>query len=324
MESTARWLLGAAMMFALLSVPPGLHAENFPAHPIRFLLGNAPGSVLDVATRQLASRLEVQTGQHVIVENRPSAGGIIALETLKNSPADGYTLTTVSMPQMSISPSIFAHLPFDPSKDFAPVGILFRGPQVLVVNAEIPAATLKEFVALAAARPGGLRFSSPANGSPSHVLMEEVRFRTGASLQHIPYKGPSANLAVASGEVDALLEGISQMLPLVRAGKVRPLAVSGDHRVDAMPEVPTFAELGIPDIDAVWVGVIAPRNTPPAIIEYLNAQLSRAIQFPELRATYEQVGRIIAPGSPQEMAATIEAEIPRWRAMVKHAGITPN
>ena len=316
--------LGASLSLAAAAFAYPVHAQPFPAKPIHVLIGSAPGGVLDIVTRQLAERLEAQTGQRVIVEAKASAGGIVALEALKNSAPDGYTIATVPMSQMSVSPSLFRSLPYDPLKDFAPVGILFRGPQLLVVNASVPAVTLKELTSLSLGRPEGIRYSSPANGSPSHVIMEEVRFQTGANLQHIPYRGPNANIAVVSGEVDALLEGVAPMLPLIQADKVRALAVTGNRRVAVLPDVPTFAELGIKDIDAVWVGVIAPRGTPQPVIEFLNAQFARAVRSPELLRAYEKLGRVVAPGSPREMAATIESEIPRWREVVRRAGIVAN
>jgi tripartite-type tricarboxylate transporter receptor subunit TctC len=323
MRTTAAGLFGSTVVLATLFLALTARGETYPVRPIHFVLGSAPGSVVDDVTRQIARQLEKQTGQPVVVENRPSAGFIVALESLKHSPPDGYTLSTVAMPQMSMSPALFAKLPYDPLTDFTHVGILFRGPQVLVVNPTVPASTFKEFLALASSRPNGLRYSSPSTGGPSHVLMEAVRFQTGANLQHIPYKGPAANQAVLSGEVDALLEGISPMMPLISAGRLRPLAVTGQRRVDALPNVPTFAELGISNIDAVWVGVIAPRNLPPAIIDYLNDQLAQAVRSPDVRGAFEAAGRIVAPGSPREMTATIEAEIPRWRAVIKQAGIAP-
>ena len=299
-------------------------AQPYPAKPIRLLVGTAPGSVMDTVARQLGDRIDAQVGQRVIVDSKPSAGGIVALEALKTSAPDGYTLALVPMPQMSVSPSLFATLPYDPLKDFSMIGILYRGPQFLVVNAAVPAKSLKDLVALSKSRPEGVRYSSPSTGTPSHILMELLRIQTGANFQHIAYKGPAANIAVVSGEVDALLEGVAPMLPLIQAGKVRPLAVSGQRRVDALPDVPTFQEMGIPNIDAVWVGVIAPRGTPPSIIDFLNAQFAQAIRSPEVLPQFEKAGRIVDVGSPREMASIIETEIGRWRDTIRRAGITPN
>ena len=274
-------------------------------------------------TRQLAEALGSDIHQPVIVENRVSAGGIVALEALKTSAPDGYALSVVAMPQLSVSPSMFKRLPYDPLKDFTHVGILFRGPQLLVVNPAVAAATLADFVQLTASQPGRLRYSSPGNGTPTHVLMEHFKYQAKIDVQHIPYKGPSASTAVLSGEVDALLEGVGPMQPSVRAGRLRALAVTGSRRLDSMPEVPTFEELGYKGIDAVWVGVVAPRDLPASVVAILNRALTQAMRTPELRKTFEDAGRIIDPGSSQEMTATVAEEIPRWREVVRRAGISP-
>jgi len=297
------------------------HAADYPSRPIHFIIGSAPGSVIDVVTRQLADRLAAQLDQKVIVENRPSAGGIVALGAVKASPPDGYTLSTVAMPQLCVSPALFPHLPYDPVNDFAPVGILYRGPQFLVVHADVKARTFAELVELSRLKKGTLRYSSPGNGTPSHVLMEEIRHQSGADIQHIPYKGPTAYTAVLAGEVDALLEGVGPMLPYVQSGQLRALAVTGNRRIASMPAVPTFEELGIRGIDAVWVGIVAPRGTPPAIVELLNAQLALALRAPQLQASFEAAGRAIAVGTPQEMTDTVKADLARWRDVVKRAGI---
>ncbi|MDM0072355.1 tripartite tricarboxylate transporter substrate binding protein [Variovorax sp. J31P207] len=302
---------------------PVAHAQHFPAKPIHFVIGSAPGSVIDVVTRQIAEGLARELQQPVVVENRFSAGGIVALETLKSTPPGGYTLSVVAMPQMSVSPSLFKQLPYDPVKDFTPIGILYRGPQFLVVNSSVRAASLTDLIAYARAHPGRLRYSSPGNGTPSHVLMEQFKHEANIDVQHIPYKGPSANTAVLSGEVDALLEGVGPMIPYVRSGALRALAVTGSRRVDMAPEVPTFEELGIKGVDAVWVGVIAPRDLKEPVVSAFHQALSKALQDPGLRASFEAAGRTIHLSTPEEMTAVITEEIPRWREVVQRAGIAP-
>jgi tripartite-type tricarboxylate transporter receptor subunit TctC len=223
---------------------------------------------------------------------------------------------------MSVNPSLFSRLPYDPLHDFAHIGILFKAAQVLAVHPSVPASSLPELVALARARPSKLRYSSPGNGTPTHIFMEQFKFASGIDLQHVPYKGASAQTAVLSGEVEVLLEGVGPMLGHIRAGKLKALAMSGAQRAPALPEVPTFLERGIGGVDTVWVGVIAPRGVPAAIITRMNRELTRAIESPDLRSSYESLGRIIMPGTPQAMTATIHEEIPRWRALVKRAHIT--
>ncbi|MGJ7511535.1 Bug family tripartite tricarboxylate transporter substrate binding protein [Variovorax sp. GT1P44] len=320
---STRRLVRLWVLLSCLVAMSAAHAKDFPVKPIHFVIGSAPGSVIDLVSRQIAEGLATELQQPVVVENRFSAGGIVALEALKASPPDGYTLSIVAMPQMSVSPSLFKQLPYDPVKDFTPIGILYRGPQFLVVNPSVNATSLAAFIAHARAHPGRLRYSSPGNGTPTHVLMEQFKHEANIDVQHIPYKGPSANTAVLSGEVDALLEGVGPMIPYVRSGALRALAVTGSHRVDMAPEIPTFEELGIMGVDAVWVGVVAPRDLNEPVVSVLHRALERVLQEPSLRANFDAAGRTIHLSTPQEMTAIIAEEIPRWREVVQRAGIAP-
>jgi tripartite-type tricarboxylate transporter receptor subunit TctC len=317
-----RQLLGLAAAGALLALAPSRNAraQVYPVRPVKFILGVAPGSVPDVATRQIADKLAPLLGQAVIVENRPSAGGIVALEALRTSPPDGHTLSFVHVGNMSVAPSLFPRLPYDPAKDFAPVGIFWRGVQLLVVNPAVQATNLAELVKLAKAS-GRLRYSSPGNGTPTHLGMEQWKHAAGIEIQHIPYKGPASLLAVLSGEVDMLLEGVEPLLPHVRARRLAPIALGGGQRLAVLPDVPTFAELGQQGIGTIWSGVIAPLGTPPEVVARLNRDLTTAIQSPELRLAFESAGRLITPGTPEDMAATIRDEVPRWREVVQQAQI---
>lgn len=323
MKSVRRWITALAAMLVLANLPSAGFAQSFPAKPLRIVLGGAPGTVIDVAARQIADKLAPLLGRAAIVDNRPSAGGIVALEAVKNSPPDGYTLGLVHMAQMSVAPSLFEHLPYDTVDDFAHVGILWRGPQVLVVNAGVAASSLAELTTMALARPGQLRYGSTGNGTPTHIIMEQFKLAAGVDIQHIPYKGPAAHLAILRGEVDVLLEGLAPLLAHIRAGKLKALAVSGTQRLAALPEVPTFEERGIAGIGTVWVGVIAPRDTPPPVVAQLNRALRQIVESPDIRALFEGAGRNVTPGTPDEMKATIRDEIPRWRDVVRRAQIKP-
>jgi tripartite-type tricarboxylate transporter receptor subunit TctC len=324
-ESSAarRHLLGFAAATVLVALAPNrqARAQACPVRPVKFILGVAPGSVPDVATRQIAEKLAPLLGQAVIVENRPSAGGIVALEALKASPPDGYTLSFVHVGNMSVAPSLFPRLPYDTTKDFAPVGIFWRGIQLLVVNPKVKATSLAEVVKLAKADPGRLRYSSPGNGTPTHLGMEQLKHAADIDIQHIPYKGPASLLAVLSGEVDMLLEGVEPLLPHVKAGRLRPIALGGGQRLAVLPDVPTFEEIGQQGIGTIWSGVVAPLGTPPAVIARLNRDLTTAIESPEIRRSFEASGRLITPGTSEQMATTIREEVPRWREVVHHAKI---
>ena len=325
MKSIPRWssMAALALIVVFSSMAKLAFAEAYPVAPIKFLIGSAPGSVVDVALRQIAEKLGPLLGQPVIVESRSSAGGITALEAVKNSRPDGYTLGLVHFAQMSVAPSLFEHLPYDPVKDFTHVGMLWSGPLVLVVNAKVKASSLTEFTALARAQPGQLRYSSPGNGTPTHIIMEQFKLATGLDIQHIPYRGPAAHTAVVGGEVDALVEGLMPLLAHIRSGKLKALAVSGQWRLSALPDVPTFEESGIKGIGAAWVGVIAPQGTPVPVVAQLNRALRQVIESPAIRVPFEDVGRRITPGSPEEMRASIIEEIPRWRDVIKRGGIRP-
>jgi tripartite-type tricarboxylate transporter receptor subunit TctC len=316
-----RQFMGAITMLCGLGFDRQAHAQSYPARPVKFILGVAPGSVPDVATRQIAEKLAPLLGQTVIVENRPSAGGIVALEALKTSLPDGYTVSFVHVGNMSVAPSLFPRLPYDTTRDFAPVGIFWRGVQLLVVNPNVKARNLAELIALARSAPGRLRYSSPGNGTPTHLGMEQLKHELGIDIQHIPYKGPAALLAVLSGEVELLLEGVEPLLAHVRAGRLQPIAMGGSQRLAVLPEVPTFEELGLHGIGSTWLGVIAPLGTPQAVIARLNRDLTAAVQTAEIRRIFEPAGRLITPGTPEEMAETIRDEIPRWRELVQRAQI---
>ncbi|MFN9774207.1 MAG: Bug family tripartite tricarboxylate transporter substrate binding protein [Burkholderiales bacterium] len=322
MNRVRRSILKSSALATVAVVPAGAsRAQTFPARPIRILAGVAAGSSPDGVLRQVAQMVGAAVGQPVVVENRPGANGILALEALKGSAPDGYTIAMVAFSQMSVNPSLIAKLPHDPVQDFAHIGIFWRGPQLLSTNAAVPMSSLSELLASARARPGQLRYGSAGNGSPGHLFMEQVKLAAGVEVQHIPYKGPSVVVAGVSGEVDLLVDGVSPQLPHVRSGKLKPLAVSGSQRLGVLPDVPTFDELGIPGIGTVWLGFVAPRGTPAPIVTRLNQELRRAVDSPEFRSASEGFGRLVTPGSPEAMTATIRDEIVRWREVVQRAQI---
>lgn len=308
---------------AVLSVGPCL-AQTFPTRPIKVLTGVAAGSSPDGVLRQVVQTVSASVGQPVIVENRPGANGILALEALKVSAPDGHTIAMVAFSHMSVNPSLMASLPHDPLQDFAPIGIFWRGPQLLSASATGTVSSVGELLAAAKASPGQLRYGSAGNGSPGHLFMEQMKMIAGVSIQHIPYKGTAAVVAGVSGEVELLMDGVSPQLPHIRSGKLKPLAVAGSQRLGVLPDVPTFEELGIQGIGTVWLGFVAPRGTPAAIVQQLNGELRRAVNAPDFRSASEGFGRLVTPGSPEAMSATIRDEIPRWRAVVQRAQIKPN
>lgn len=314
-------MVAVAGTFASLWAP--CQAQTGKPPPLRILVGAAPGTVMDVAARQIGDALEQQTGQAVVIDNRVSAGGIQALIALRQAPADGLTLSLVHAVQMTAAPSLFTTLPYDTLRDFTHLGILFTGPQVLVVHPAVPAKSWQELLNLLKAHPDRYRYATPGNGSPGHVTMEQIKATVGAEVQHIPYRGAAATTAVLAGEVELMLEGVMPLLPHIRAGKLRPLAIGGAHRVPALPDVPTFAEQGVAGIGTVWVGMVGPPNMAPALVRRLNGALARAVLSPALRDAFESTGRVVAPGSPEAMADAIRSETPIWRDVVQRAHIKP-
>ena len=312
-----RSLLGAALA--------GLCGAAWPQpleQPLRLLVGAAPGSAMDIIARQIGETFMAQTGQTLIVDNRPTAGGIVALDLVHRAPADGRTLGLVYAMQMTAAPALFPKLPYDPVHDFTHIGILFVGQQVLVVNPALPVHSLPELIALAKARPEGLRYSTSSVGSPQHLSLELLRANTGMKLQHVPYNGGPAEVqAVLAGEVDLTLEGAALVLPYIRSGRLRGVAVGGSRRFEALPELPSFDELGVHGIGEIWIGLVAPPGLPTATRVAIQAEMSRAVLA--LRPDYEAIGRIVEPASGEAMVERIRREAPVWRELVRSAGITP-
>lgn len=324
MHAIRRWLASVMVVAVGAGAAGESPAQPYPARPVKILTGVVAGSSPDGVLRQVAESMGAAVGQAVVVDNRPGANGVLALEALRSSAPDGYTIAMVAFSHMSVNPSLIASLPHDTVRDFAPIGIFWRGPQLLSASAGAGVSSLRELIASAKARPGQWRHGSSGNGSPSHVFMEQVKLAAGIDIQHIPYKGTAAIVAGIGGEVELLMEGVAPQLPHVRAGKLKPIAVTGTQRLGVLPDVPTFEELGVPGIGTVWLGFVAPRGTPAEVVSRLNQELKRAVESPEFRRASEGFGRLVTPGTPEEMAATIRDEIPRWREIVQRAQIKPD
>jgi tripartite-type tricarboxylate transporter receptor subunit TctC len=300
-----------------------IHAQTFPSKPVvKLIVPSPPGSPPDLNARKLAEKVGVSLGRTVIIENKPGGGGAIAMEAAARSEPDGRTLVIATSAVLTINPSVYERLPYDPVKDFAPVVLAYRVPLLLVVNSLLPAKSLGELVEAAKAAPGKLFYSSAGNGTPPHLFFELFKFRAGIDLVHVPYKGgPAAAAALLGGDVAAGLDTPSQLLPHVRAGKLRALAVTGDRRLASLPDVPTFSEAGLPGIGTTWSGVVVPVATSRDIVLQLNRAFSQALASPEIQAYFAEVDITSVAGTPEDMEATIAQEIPIWRDVVKKARI---
>lgn len=318
----ASWPLAAGTL-AVATLPGRAATPEWPTRPVRLLVGSTVGGPPDVINRRLAERLSVELGQSVVVENRPSAGGVVALQALKASPPDGHVLAGVFWAQMSVTPSLLPSLPYNPLLDFTHVGIWVAGPQMLVAGAGTRFATLDDVLVAARREPGRLQYGTPGIGSPGHVFMALLEANAGVDLQNVPYRGPGAIQGVLRGEVPLLMTGVSETLPFVRDGRMRPIALCAPSRLPLLPGVPTMAEAGVAGLDAlVWHGLVGPRGLPAPVVDRLQRALRAAVADEAFRRPHEEVGRIVAVGSPRAMAETIERETPVWARIVKRAGIT--
>jgi tripartite-type tricarboxylate transporter receptor subunit TctC len=310
----------AACALALLT-PASASAQNYPAKPIRFVVPFAPGGVADMLGRTIGQKLLDAWGQQVVVENRGGAGGNIGLEFVAKSGADGYTLGLGNLGTLAINPSVYKRMPFDPTRDFAPISLVAGTPLLLVVHPSVPVKSVKELIAFAKARPGQLNFASAGTGGPTHLAGEMFNTMAGIAAIHVPYKGNIAALtALVGGEAHMMFTNLLTPLPFVKSGRLRGLAVSSRRRQPAMPEIPTVAEAGVPEFEVSgWYGVLAPAGTPREIVLKLNAEIVRFMQAPDVQAQFAQQGVEIFTSTPEQLASQIKSDLVKWSKVVKSA-----
>jgi len=307
---------------ALLCVGPiALHAQGWPAKPIRYVVPFPPGGSTDILARVIADKLTPSLGQPVVVENKPGAAGNIGTELVAKSPPDGYTILMATVAQ-SISETLYTNLTFSFARDLAPVALIALVPNVMVVNPAVPAKTVQEFIALARAKPGQINFASSGSGTSVHMSGELFKMLTGVDIVHIPYKGSAQALTdLLGGQVSVMFDNLPSSMPHIKSGKLRALAVTTAKRYPALPTVPTMVEAGVPGYEAsAWFGIVAPARTPAAIVDRLNSEVNRSLNLPEVRERLEQQGAEPAPGTPADFGAFIKAEIAKWGKVVKASG----
>ena len=329
MATKRRAVFGLAAALCGLMVFPasGLRAQGFPAKPVRLVVPYAPGGATDILGRTIAQRLTESLGQSVVVENKGGAGGNIGADFVAKSPADGYTLVMGTIGTHAINSSLYANMPFDPVRDFAPVGLALTNQLVLLVHPSVPARTVPELVTLSKDGKARLFFGSAGNGSSHHLAGELLKFRTGLEMTHVPYKGSGpALLDLAAGNVQVLFVDIAGALPHIRAGRIIPLAVGGSKRSALLPDLPTVAEATrIADFEvSAWMGVLAPAGTPPAVVAQLNAALNKVLAAAEIRERFAGLGAEPLSSTPEEFAAHIRNETGKWSRLVKSAGVKIN
>jgi tripartite-type tricarboxylate transporter receptor subunit TctC len=297
-------------------------AQNYPAKPVRVLLGFPVGQATDILARVVATRLSAQHGQQFYVDNRPGAAGIIATEMAAKAEADGYTLLATSSGPLTVNPALYAKLPYDVARDFVVVAGLGIVPYVVVVNASSPIKDVQGLVAYAKANPGKLNYASGGSGVTNHLVTEMFKAAAGIDMQHVPYKGgPAALTDLVGGQVDVMFETMIATLPLVKGGKLRALAVSSANRASAVPELPTLSESGYPGFTGVpWVAMAAPIKTPRTIVASLNADINRILSSAEVRESFIAQGSEPLVMSLEQMDEFVKAETLKWGRAVKASG----
>jgi tripartite-type tricarboxylate transporter receptor subunit TctC len=300
-------------------------AQNYPARPIIMVVAFAPGGPTDSLARLVADKLGEKIGERVAVENRPGAGGNIGYEMVAKAPADGYTLAFAD-PSLTVNPSLYATVKYNPERDFTPVSLAVRGPTVMVVPASLGVNTVSEFIALARAKPGALTYGSAGTGTPPHLNAELFKGAEHLDIVHSPYKGAApAVVDLIAGRIDVMFLNIGSAFGQIQAGKLRGLAVSGSSRVSSLPQVPTFAEAGVrlPELDpGTWWGVVAPAGLPAEVLLKLNTALQAALADPNLRERLATFNVDPILGSAEEFAALIKAESAKWADVIKRGKIT--
>jgi len=297
-------------------------AQSYPAKPVRFIIPFPPGGPTDIMGRLAGDTLSKALGTQFIADNRGGAGGNIGSDLCAKSAPDGYTICMFTVAQ-SISPAIYRKLPFDPQKDFTPVTLMAVLPSILTVHPQLPVKNVKELVALAKSKPGQLSYSSTGNGTSPHMLMEMFKWMTGTNIVHIPYKGQAPSvLDQISGQVQMAFNTAIGVIPHVKAGKLKALAVSTKERFPAMPDLPTVAESGVKNFDgASWQGVVMPAGVPRDIVVKLHEILAKSLKTPEARERLLALGALPSGNSPDEFAAFIKAETEKWAKVAKAAHI---
>ncbi len=312
----------AALALIASALSAGAFAQAWPAKPIRIVVPFPPGGGTDIIARETSQRVAKATGWTFVIDNKPGAGGNLGVDSVAKSPADGYTIVLGQSSNLAINPTLYSKLPYDPQKDLAPIVLVANAPLVMVTGMNTPYKSLADVVTAAKAKPGQLNFASPGNGTVAHLTSELFQKAAGVKTQHVPYKGAAQALTdVISGTVDLYMSSVPTLLGQIKQGKLRPLAVSSAKRVDDLPGVPTINESGYRGFDAVtWFGLLAPAGTPKEVIVRLNAEFNKTLKDPELIKRLGDEGADAAGGTPEQFAALIRDEIPRWGKVVKDSG----
>ena len=320
-----RPVLVALATLVALSQPARAQSETYPTRPVTVIVALAAGTGMDSIVRQYADRLSQSLGQPLVIDNRPGAAGLAAMEAIQKAPADGYTLAVATSSAMAIRPTLFKKLPYEPLKDFVPISLYLKSPFVLVVNPALPVRSVPEMIQYIKDRPGQISFSSSSVGGAPHLAGEYLKQRFGIDMTHVPYRNsPQAIADVAAGHVHLTFAEAGASLPLIRDGRLRPLAVTSTARLSTLPDVPPFSEAsGIADFEAVsWHVLFARASTPKAVVGKLHGEMTRIMATPEMGRVIANLGLIPqAPPTVEQTQAYIASEIEKWGKIVKSLGL---
>ena len=319
MKIISRWLC----TLALLACGAAMAQQGYPSRPVRLVVPFPPGAATDILGRLLSQRLQESWGQSVVVDNKPGAGSIIGAEMVAKAPADGHTLFMGHIGTHGANPALYARLPYDPVKDFAPVSLLVTIPNLVAVHPSVPAGNIRELIDLARARPGTINVASPGISTSAHLMIALFRSITGADLTHVPFKGSAAAMqALGAGEVQVAFDTVTSVMPQARAGRVKALAITSKDRSAAAPDVPSLAESGVSGFDvATWFALFAPIGTPKAVVDKIGIDTARNLQAKETVERLQAMGMTIIASTPEQLAAHVNSEIARWGKVVREANI---
>ncbi|WP_428680985.1 Bug family tripartite tricarboxylate transporter substrate binding protein [Reyranella sp.] len=314
----------AACALVLAMVAGPVWAQDFPSRPLKLVVPYAPGGGADSVARIVAKKVAENIGQPIVIENKGGAGSIVGTDLVAKAEPDGYTLLLGQSGPISINPAVYKSLPYDPVKDFAPITMTTAYPYILVVNSESSAKTLQEFVALAKSKPGALNYGSTGVGAANHLVAELFASKAGLKMTHVPYRGTALAVGdLVSGTLNVVFGDPISVLPHIKSGKLRALAVTSLERSPVAPEVPTVAESGYPGFEALaWHGILAPAKTPPAVIQKLNAEIAKALADPATKELLEKQAMQTVGNSPEAFAAFIQKDIATWKAVAAAANVT--
>jgi tripartite-type tricarboxylate transporter receptor subunit TctC len=298
-------------------------AQTYPSKPVRIIVMYGPGSTIDIMARLIAPKLSEALGQTVIVENRAGAGGAIGMDMAAKAPPDGHTLTIGATGPSVTNPLLYPKTPFDPIRDFAYISLIATGPAVIAVHPSIPAKSLKDLVALAKARPGQLNYGSPGVGTSPHLGGELFKLVTATNIVHVPYKGNAEAITdLLGGQISIVFTGVPPVIPLMKAGKVKLMATTGDKRIATIPDLPTIAEAGYPGAAmGIWYGLVAPAATPKDILARLHKEITRIQMLPDIRERFVQLGTEPTTNTPEQFTTLVRDELMKWGKVIKAAGV---